>query len=96
MDRSDCLALVKEMGWPKPPRSSCWMCPNMHMREWAEVMAGPDRGKVIAFEQKIRLHDEHVWLTDQCVPVSQADFSEKNISMWGDSGAECESGMCFV
>lgn len=96
MTRGDCLALVKEMGWPVPPRSSCWMCPNMHMREWREVMAGQDRDKVIAFEREIRQHDHHVWLTDQCVPVETADFSTINETMWGDSGAECESGLCFV
>lgn len=96
MNRRDCLSLLKEMGWPAPPRSSCWMCPNMHMREWREVMSGPDREKVIAFEKEIRKHDKHIWLTDQCVPIEQADFSILNESMWGDSGAECESGNCFV
>lgn len=96
MSRGDCIALVQDMGWPKPPRSCCWMCPNMHMREWRKVMAGPDRDKVISFEKEIRAHDKHIWLTDQCVPVEQADFSEANESMWGDSGLECESGQCFV
>ena len=28
MNRGDCMALVESMGWPSPPRSSCWMCPN--------------------------------------------------------------------
>lgn len=96
MSRGDCLDLVKEMGWPAPPRSSCWMCPNMHMREWREVQAGPDWEKVVAFEREIRLHDPHVWLTDQCVPIETADFSVINETMWGDTGAECESGQCFV
>ena len=96
MDRNDCLNLVKEMGYPIPPRSSCWMCPNMHMREWREVMAGKDREKVIAFDKEIRTYDPHVWLTDQCIPIDQVDFSQINQDMWGDSGAECESGQCFV
>lgn len=96
MNRIDCLSLVKEMDWPTPPRSSCWMCPNMHMREWREVQEGPDWEKVVSFEEEIRIKDKDIWLTDQCVPISQADFSEQNESMWGDSGAECESGMCFV
>lgn len=96
MSRGDCFALVKKMGWPVPPRSSCWMCPNMGMLEWREVMSGIDRDKVIAFERWIRQYDPHVWLTDQCVPVEDADFSIINETMWGDSGAHCESGMCFV
>lgn len=96
MSRGDCISLVKEIGWPPAPRSSCWMCPNMHMREWREVQAGPDWEKVVAFEREIRLHDPHVWLTDQCVPIETADFSVINETMWGDTGAECESGQCFV
>ena len=96
MNRHDCLALVKQMGWPVPPRSSCWMCPNMAMREWREVQTGPDWGKVVAFEREIRQGDKNIWLTDQCVPVDTADFSIINETMWGDSGAECESGLCFV
>lgn len=96
MSRHDCLSIVKEMGWPDPPRSSCWMCPNMRMREWREVMSGPDRDKVITFEREIRQHDSYVWLTDQCVPIEDADFSVINEGMWGDSVAECDSGTCFV
>jgi len=96
LTRHDCFAVIKDMGWPLPPRSNCWMCPNMHMREWREVMAGPDREKVIAFEREIRQRDKDVWLTDQCVPIEQADFSKQNETLWGDSGAHCESGMCFV
>ena len=96
MNRDDCFSLVVEMGWPPPPRSSCWMCPNMHMREWREVMAGPDREKVIDFEREIRKRDEKIWLSDQCVPIDEVDFSVKNELLWGDSGAECQSGMCFV
>ena len=96
MNRGDCLALVKEMGWPVPPRSSCWMCPNMAMREWREVQAGPDWEKVVAFEREIRQDDKNIWLTDQCKAVETADFSIINETMWGDSGAECESGLCFV
>lgn len=96
LSRSDCLAIVKEMGWPVPPRSSCWMCPNMHMAEWRQVRESLDWPAVVAFDKEIRTHDPHAWLTDQCVPVEKADFSVANELMWGDSGAECESGMCFI
>jgi hypothetical protein len=97
LNRKDCVDLVVgKMGWPPAPRSSCWMCSNMHMREWREVKESQDWGKVVAFEKEIRLKDKHVWLTDQCVPIEQADFSIKNELLWGDTGAECESGLCFV
>jgi len=38
MSRQKCIELVMdEMGWPKPPRSSCWMCPNMGEEEIFEL-----------------------------------------------------------
>ena len=37
MTRDDCVALVERMGWPTPPRSSCWMCPNHTQEEWRDI-----------------------------------------------------------
>lgn len=83
----DCVALVQRMGWPFPPRSSCWMCPNMRMEEWREV---------IQFDRDLRKRDPHAWLTDQAVPIDQADFDEANDVLFGRERGACHSGMCFV
>jgi hypothetical protein len=32
--RSEAISLVKRHGWPQPPRSACWMCPNHNNDEW--------------------------------------------------------------
>lgn len=98
MNRGDCIALVVDrMGWAKPPRSSCWCCPNMHMHEWREVKDDPrDWPKVIRFDRELRKLDPHAWLTDQAVPIDQADFDDANEVLFGRERGACDSGLCFV
>lgn len=40
--------------------------------------------------------DPHAWLTDQAVPIDQADFDEANDVLFGRERGACHSGMCFV
>ena len=94
MNRGDCLALVKSMGWPEPPRSSCWMCPNHRQTEWQwqKEKVSADFAKAVRFEREIQKRDPHAWLTAECKPLDQVDFDEKNEVLFGS----CDSGMCFV
>lgn len=94
MTRGDCIALVKRMGWPEPPRSSCWMCPNKHHHEWEwqRINAPADFQKAIDFEREIQIADEDLWLTDTGKALDEADFSEPDDFFTG----RCDNGMCFV
>ena len=94
MTRGDCIALVKRMGWPEPPRSSCWMCPNKphHEWEWQRQNAPEDFRRAVEFEREIQRHDEDVWLTDTGASLDVADFSKPDDMFTG----RCDSGMCFV
>lgn len=97
LNRGDCVAIVERMGWPTPPRSSCWMCPNHLMQEWREIRNDPRDWKgVIEFENKLRLADRHIWLTDQAVPIEQADFNDSQEVLFGRDDGGCDSGFCFV
>ena len=97
MNRGDCVALVSRMGWPSPPRSSCWMCPNMHMEEWQQVKEDErDWPKVIQFDKDMRQRDAHAWLTDQALPIELTDFDDANEVMFGRERGACHSGLCFV
>lgn len=97
MDRGACASKALRVLGALPPRSSCWMCPNMHMQEWRDVMADErDRVKVIHFDREIRKRDPDVWLTDQAVPIDEADFEDANEVLFGRDGGACDSGMCFV
>lgn len=94
MNRGDCQALIKRMGWPDPPRSSCWMCPNHREVEWRweRDTVPQDFAKAIHFEREIQKRDPHAWLHNECRPLDQVDFDERNEVMFGS----CDSGLCFV
>jgi hypothetical protein len=94
MSRNDCLALIDSMGWPLPPRSSCYMCPNHGDEEWREIQTSEDWPLVVAFDEAIRKRDPNLWLTRRMTPIKDEDFSDPNGDLFRDSG--CESGVCFV
>ncbi|HSC06807.1 MAG TPA: hypothetical protein VLD59_08270 [Steroidobacteraceae bacterium] len=97
MDRGACAHYALQILGALPGRSSCWMCPNMHMGEWRDVMADErDRHKVIQFDLELRKRDPHAWLTDQAVPIDRANFDDSNEVLFGRDGGACDSGMCFV
>lgn len=93
MTRRDCVALVERMGWPTPPRSSCWMCPNHNHDEWQWIKenAPADFAKAADFQQQIQVMDPHLWLSDQELPLDQIDFTRPD-----DLLSFCKSGECFV
>ena len=93
LNRSECEALVKRMGWPKPPRSSCWQCPNHTQAEWRDVKENPqDWRRAVAFDKWMRTKDKSAFLHTDCVPLDEADLSEKNGVLFN----HCDSGMCFT
>jgi hypothetical protein len=97
MNRGNCQHKALQVLGALPGRSACWMCPNMHMGEWRDVMADErDRPKVIQFDREMRKRDPHAWLTDQAVPIEQSDFDDYNEVMFGRESGGCDSGMCFV
>ncbi|HDR9068188.1 hypothetical protein SAMN03159335_06193 [Burkholderia cepacia] len=95
MNRGDCVALVRRMGWPDPPRSSCYMCPNHTAHEWRDIRDNKpaDWQAAIQFERELRLRDPHAFLHHDCVPLDQADLDDRNGVLFGHN---CTSGHCFV
>jgi len=95
MTRGDCIALVKRMGWPEPPRSACYMCPNKphHEWEWQRINAPIDHQKAIDFEiNELQKRDSEMWLTDTGKPLSEADFTEPDDLF----NSKCAGGNCFT
>jgi hypothetical protein len=94
MNRGECVALVKHMGWPEPPRSSCYMCPNHTAHEWRDIRDNKpaDWQAAIQFDREIRRVDPHAFLHHDCVPIDEADLDEKNGVLFD----HCDSGLCFV
>lgn len=92
--REQCVKLVKSMGWPTPPRSNCWMCPNQHNDEWLETKQNrPDEfEKAVQLERKVREIDPHAWFHWQCVPLDQVDWKVSK----PQKTRACDSGECFL
>lgn len=61
MSRTACAALVRSMGWPDPPRSRCYMCPNQRAAEWDELTRA-DAAKADALQAHILLKDPNALL----------------------------------
>jgi hypothetical protein len=94
MNRGDCIATVLKMGWPMPPRSSCWMCPNHTQEEWRDIRENKpqDWQQAIQFDRDIRKRDPNAYLHGDCRPLEDSDFTDYNESLF----SHCDSGMCFV
>lgn len=92
MTRGDCIASVERMGWPSPPRSSCYMCPNKTIDEWRwqKKHAPEDWEQAKQFQDEIQERDPNVWLTQQAKSLDEVDLNEQD-----DLFPECMGG-CFT
>lgn len=88
--RGDCLAIVEAMGWPTPPRSACWMCPNQGEEEWGENEQLP---QATVFEDGIRKRDPNIWLHSSAIPLRAVKFDQAQDVMFRKG---CQTGLCFV
>lgn len=95
--RQDSIRLVEEMGWPTPPRSACWMCPNQLDDEWRELKeCYPEEfTKAVQFEQEMRLRDANYWLHDSCRPLGEVDFTRPHDLFWRACD-EKDGAACFT
>jgi len=87
--------LAEEFGWPEPPRSCCWMCPNMHNREWRDERDNwpDDFAKACDLDDEIRKVDPHAFVHSSRVPLRMADLGKPDAP--GLFGGGCSSGMCY-
>lgn len=95
INRQAAIALVRKMGWPEPPRSACWMCPNQGDAEWRDLKKNaPDEfAAACALEKEIQQKDPFAWLHKSCIPLGDVDFSEPD-DLFADRA--CSSGGCFT
>lgn len=95
MRRHECISLVENYGWPKPPKSRCWMCPNMSALSWQELRDNypADFARAVALEQEIHQSDAHAYLHQAAIPLLDAvAMTDAQPSLF-DS---CDSGFCFT
>lgn len=96
LKRQDAIRLVEKMGWPTPPRSRCWMCPNQSDLQWQEVKTKhPDFfRKAIKMDELIRADGTNAFLHSTMQPLKSVDLSKED-DLFSD-GSGCSSGDCFL
>ena len=92
--RHEAIKIVEKMGWPTPPRSRCWMCPNQSDYEWAEVKENHPVlfDAAIDLDNSIRKTDPHAFIHSTIKPLQDADLSKPD-DLFSSS---CPSGECFI
>lgn len=95
MKRADSIRLVEEMGWPTPPRSACYICPNQTDGEWTDLTPA-EFALACAFEKEMQKKDPNYWLHDSCVPLAEVQFKrpdDLSVAMRCDAG---DGAACFT
>ena len=74
MTREDCLFYLGQHGWPKPPRTSCVMCPQKGAGEWQALRAESpeDWERACRIDEEIRERAPDVYLLSR--PVALRDM----------------------
>lgn len=92
--RQEAIRIVEKMGWPTPPRSACFMCPNQSDDEWFDLKSNhpTEFARAVEIERQVRSVDPHAWFHSSCVPLDEVDF-RKEI---GQGKFFCSSGECFT
>lgn len=95
LTRQQAIQEVEKMGWPRPPRSACWMCPNHTQREWRDLKLNwpVEFQKAVELEREVRAKEPSSFFHPSRLPLDEVDFGNEDDLF---SGARCNSGMCFV
>lgn len=99
LTRADCAQLVRDFGWPEPPKSSCWMCPHRKNPQWRRLRDEypADFAAAVAFDREIRANDQRggVFLHFSGKPLEEADLGADEP---GDDAPlfACMAGGCWT
>ncbi|MCK9326794.1 MAG: hypothetical protein M0P69_14980 [Bacteroidales bacterium] len=73
MTREDCIYMIGGLGWPKPPRTSCLMCPQQDDAEWARMRKNnpQDWQRALEIEKHIQAINPNVYLHRRMLPLEK-------------------------
>lgn len=93
--RAGCVAIVEGMGWPHPPKSRCWMCPNQSPADWRKMQLEQpgEFAKAVQLEAEIHGRDAVAFLHKEAIPLLEA---VEVAAMQGGLFDGCDSGYCFT
>ncbi len=95
LKRNAAIKLVEDMGWPTPPRSACWMCPNQSNREWRDLKINWPLSfrKAVVLERDVRKKEPGSFFHPSRIPLDEIDFGNEEDLF---ASHACNSGMCFT
>ncbi len=91
MGVAGCYAAVERQGWPEPPRSRCYHCPNQSDAEWAELTA-EEWELACKRDEWIRQTDPHAFLHKKMIPLRQVTLKPEESGLFTGG---CSSGTCY-
>jgi hypothetical protein len=97
MRKGECIRYVTEhIGWPEPPGSSCWMCPNHTDGKWRNIKERtPEQFEMACkFDEEMRQRRPDFYLHRSLKPLRDVNFENTQIG-WLDDGT-CATGHCFT
>lgn len=97
LSRDDCYTLVRQMGWPDPPKSSCLMCPHMGDAQWRHMKAThpQDFEAAVQVEQELRMIDPTLYLHRSARPLNAVPWDEQP-SLFNDDTLTCQATGCWT
>jgi len=100
MSRDDCLRLMHELGFPRPPRSSCVFCPYHSDAEWFRLKSEhpADFARAVQFErdaQRVHKKDEAIKATGIYLHASRVPLSKVTFNPKDNAGYTCD-GFCSI
>lgn len=103
LSRQACYRIVEAAGLPKPPKSSCWMCPHRGDDQWIKLRDHypADWEAACKLDEHIREVDvangnSGVWLHGSRMPLRIAPLVPEDERMPLFVERPCASGYCFV
>jgi hypothetical protein len=96
--RHQCVQIIADYGWPKAPKSSCWMCPNRRDAQWIHLRdTRPDEfKKAVEFDKELRNRKPDAFLHDSRTPLGEVVLKEAPDGKENAQLSLCDSGECFV
>lgn len=98
--RDDCERIIRDVGLPVPPKSSCYFCPFHSINEWIRQRRDEPElfAKSVEVERTISAKaGEPRYLTRTGLPLEQAiPVGVEMLPFADDTDADCETGACMT
>lgn len=98
MSRTDCKQVIKDYGWPLPPKSGCFYCPFQNLKGWHDLyLKHPDLYKrADAIEQLSATYPKHTLHGGPSLARLAVRFGEGSQSLDDFKDKPCDSGYCMT